>query len=156
MDSSQESFLQFVQASKEFVGLPTNAPAISVKPRTLRFDGEVSRVVGSIEEQMDQTCWCDVAVAVVERKSSACVIAKSLVEHQLQITDQGPAIKRKTIGITMRPHPVLITDVAALGEVCPGLNTQAIPPSEPSCGGSSGYNYDVVARAKIGLIRERP
>ncbi|MCR8547635.1 hypothetical protein M4578_07325 [Salipiger sp. P9] len=158
VDDTQERFFRYVRAAKALFGLPAEdgAPADNALfGRGLTFTGEVSRVVGQIEERMPVDCWCNVARAVVERKNKACVVEKSLVETTLEAGGDGHRL-RTTVGISFRPEPILVSDPSALAAMCPTLNTRAVAPKDQDCGGTSGFTFDVVARAKVGLIREAP
>ena len=87
-------------------------------------------------------------------RSKACVVEKSLVETRLDEAADGRAVVRKTVGISFRDRPLAFNNMEALATMCPDLNTGAVVPTGQSCGGTSGYSLDVVARARIGLIRE--
>lgn len=157
VDASQDQFFRFVDKTRSALGLsvPGAAVASTIAERGMPFVGHVSRVVTEFEAMMPRGCLCAVAKAVVERRQSACVVEKALVESQMSMTDDGPVI-RKTVGVSFREEPIKIADLDALAAHCPGLNTGAIIPTNQSCRGNSGFTFDSVVRVRAGLIREEP
>ena len=155
VDQSQQRFVGFVNRAKEMFGLPVvEADGGSSDAVILPFHGEVHRAVGDFSGMLTRDCMCDMAKAVIERRNTACVVAKSLVETKLTQGETGIVVERKTVGVSFDPDPIVLDDLAALAGICPGLNVAGRPPVNQSCQGSSGFSFDVVARAKIGLIRE--
>lgn len=154
VDYSRDRFVAFVQDAKGMFGIPVAAaPRDASRVSSLPFVGEVNRVVGSIESAMPQACICDIAKAVIESRSKACVVEKSLVETELSQSG-GTSTIRKTVGISFRERPIFFNDLEPIKAICPGLNIAGTPPAEQSCIGQSGFSFDVVARSRIGLIRE--
>ncbi|WP_085792056.1 hypothetical protein [Roseivivax jejudonensis] len=156
-DEMQDDFFAFAHGALRLVGLSraTAGPGAAALGG-LPFTGEVSRVVGRIETRVPGACWCDIGRAVLERRQKACVVEKSLVRTTLEETAAGRFETRTTMGISFRPDAIWIADPAALAPLCPGLNVAAVAPPEQSCGGSSGFSFDVRARGLVGVIREAP
>lgn len=154
VDRSQEKFITFVQNVKSIVGMPVSQAVAAPFSDILPFVGEVNRVVGDFDQIPEARCFCRIAKAVVEAKSIACTVEKSLVETELVISPTGPQLKRRTVGLSFREVPYEFDDLAALKPLCPNLNTEAIAPKGQKCVGQSGFTFDVRAKSKIGLIRE--
>ena len=157
VDYSQAKFFDYLEQVKAVVGMAKGGPLKAGSPWELHFVGEVNRVIGgNLDAMLPGDCVCGVAKAVLESKSKACRVEKSLVETRLETGHDGQSVIRKTVGISFRDKPLIFYPDEALKALCPDLNTEAVAPKGQSCGGNSGFSFDVVARAKIGLIREAP
>jgi hypothetical protein len=157
VDASQDSFFRFVNRAKAVVGLgEETSPDIARSIDGVPFVGSVNRVVGRFEDLMTTDCLCAVAEAVLERKQTACVVEKALLESTLSTTPDGNTVLSRTVGLSFREDPILVRNPDTLAEFCPGLNTAAIPPANQSCAGRSGVSFDSLARVRAGLIREAP
>jgi hypothetical protein len=154
VDRSQEKFIAFVRNMQGMLGVPVTEATPLPFSDMLPFVGEVNRVSGDFEEMLDTACFCRIARAVVEARSIACVVEKSLVETELVTSPTGPLLKRRTMGLSFREAPYEFDDLSALEPLCPGLNTAAIAPKSQHCVGQSGFTFDVRAKSRIGLIRE--
>lgn len=154
LDAAEEKVFAFAQRAKEiFLPGAGEVPVAAAALTGLSFTGEVSRIEGSPQSRIRSECFCDVVTAVVERKKTACVVIKSLVETRLR--DNG-SLSRNTVGVSFQSDPILFSAPERFAEACPDLNRGAIAPTGGSCEGASGFTLDVVARAKVGLIREVP
>ncbi|MDU8926128.1 hypothetical protein RXV86_01895 [Alisedimentitalea sp. MJ-SS2] len=154
VDHSQAKFFEYVDVVKSTVGLgASDTPQVS-EPWRLHFVGEVNRVVGEMDTILDNECTCAVAKAVIEQRAKACVVTKSLVETKLDQDAEGRTVIRATMGVSFRDDAIFFYDPKALKGICPNLNTEAIAPPPQSCSGTSGFAFDVMAKAKIGLIRQ--
>ena len=156
VDESKERFVEFVRDAKEAFNLPVSTPATArLETHAIPFVGEVSFVVGSIDSMLPESCICDIAESVIEKRNKACIVSRSLVETQLVTSPAGPDFIRKTVGVQFRPDGYTFNDLDALKQQCPDLNVSGRPQGPYTCDGQSGFSFDAVARSKIGLIRER-
>ncbi|MBY6002641.1 hypothetical protein KUV62_01900 [Salipiger bermudensis] len=154
LDAAQDNVFAFADRAKGLFGLERGEPpVVRASLNGLSFTGEVSRIEGSPQSRIRSDCFCDVVTAVVERKKTACIVIKSLVETRLR--DDG-SFSRNTVGVSFQSDPILFSEPERFGEACPDLNRGAIAPTGGSCEGASGFTFDVVARSKVGLIREVP